>query len=54
MIFENENARLLFEAVKHHYLNFTLAPDEEELTEEKALAMYWAAAKSRKIKINVA
>ena len=54
MIFENENARLLFEVVKHHYPNFALAPGEEELAEEKALAMYWASAKSRKIKINIA
>lgn len=47
IIFENENAKLLFEAVKTHYPNFTLAPGEDELTEEKALMMYWAAVKTQ-------
>jgi hypothetical protein len=47
IVFENENARLLFEAVKTHYPNFTLSPEEDELTEEKALMMYWAAVKTQ-------
>lgn len=39
IIFENENARLLFEPIRDYFpkLEFN---DEEELTEEAALRMY--------------
>lgn len=41
IIFENENARLLFMAVAEYYPNFYTSEDEE-LTEESALKMYYS------------
>ncbi len=47
IIFENENARLLFEPIRDHFpkLDFN---DEEELTEEAALRMYRSVTRSKK------
>ena len=47
IIFENENARLLFEPIRDHFpkLDFN---DEEELTEEAALRMYRSVTRSKR------
>lgn len=53
IIFENENARLLCSELQkimpNRLIDFSAYTDKGEITEAKALKLYWAYVKSKKV-----